>query len=194
MASELLRQARSYEEKNRPLVKQQLPLFHLTGGVGWINDPNGFAPYRRNPVKYRNVRVTGDTVLPGVQGRFVDLLLEIRQEPGETCREFTLEIAKNDDCVTTITLHPREGTITLDRAYSGFNRDIVNQRTFPASLSGETIRFRLILDRYSAELFVGEGEQAASMVLYTPLEADGISMQADTAALVDVEKYEIVVD
>ena len=46
MASELLRQARSYEEKNRPLVKQQLPLFHLTGGVGWINDPNGFAPYR----------------------------------------------------------------------------------------------------------------------------------------------------
>ena len=94
MASELLRQARSYEEKNRPLVKQQLPLFHLTGGVGWINDPNGFSPYRRNPVKYRNVRVTGDTVLPGVQGRFVDLLLEIRQEPGETCREFTLEIAK----------------------------------------------------------------------------------------------------
>ena len=150
--------------------------------------------YRRNPVKYRNVRVTGDTVLPGVQGRFVDLLLEIRQEPGETCREFTLEIAKNDDYFTTITLHPQEGTITLDRAYSGFNRDIVNQRTFPASLSGETIRFRLILDRYSAELFVGEGEQAASMVLYTPLEADGISMRADAAALVDVEKYEIVVD
>lgn len=32
------------------------------------------------------------------------------------------------------------------------------------------------------------------MVLYTPLEADGISMRADTVALVDVEKYEIVVD
>ena len=95
---------------------------------------------------------------------------------------------------TTITLHPQEGTITLDRAYSGFNRDIVNQRTFPASLSGETIRLRLILDRYSAELFMGEGEQAASMVLYTPLEAEGISMRADTAVLVDVEKYEIVVD
>ena len=32
------------------------------------------------------------------------------------------------------------------------------------------------------------------MVLYTPLEAEGISMRADTAVLVDVEKYEIVVD
>ena len=58
MASELLRQARSYEEKNRPLVKQQLPLFHLTGGVGWINDPNGFAPYGENTTCFFNTTLT----------------------------------------------------------------------------------------------------------------------------------------
>lgn len=58
MASELLRQARSYEEKNRPLVKQQLPLFHLTGGVGWINDPNGFAPYRGEYHLFFNTTLT----------------------------------------------------------------------------------------------------------------------------------------
>lgn len=41
-----LQKARDYEALHRPQIKPQLPIYHLTGGVGWINDPNGFAPYR----------------------------------------------------------------------------------------------------------------------------------------------------
>ena len=39
-----LQKARDYEALHRPQIKPQLPIYHLTGGVGWINDPNGFAP------------------------------------------------------------------------------------------------------------------------------------------------------
>ena len=51
-----------------------------------------------------------------------------------------------------------------------------------------------MLDRYSLELFINDGEQAASFVLYTPIEAGSISFSSDGSVLVDVEKYELLVE
>ncbi len=44
--SELLNKANEYERLNKNKVDKQRPLFHLTGGVGWISDPNGFSFYK----------------------------------------------------------------------------------------------------------------------------------------------------
>lgn len=47
MISKKLRQAREYEAEHMPLVaKEDRPVFHVTGGIGWINDPNGFCVYQ----------------------------------------------------------------------------------------------------------------------------------------------------
>ena len=46
MPGEMLLKARRYEEEKRKAAKPELPLYHLTGGSGWINDPNGFAAYQ----------------------------------------------------------------------------------------------------------------------------------------------------
>ena len=51
---------------------------------------------------------------------------------------------------------------------------------------------RVILDRFSAEIFVNDGEQVLSAVLYTEQEAEGISFAADGAVRMDVTKYELV--
>ena len=45
MISKKLQRARDFEKKYIPYVAEELPKFHVTGGIGWINDPNGFAPY-----------------------------------------------------------------------------------------------------------------------------------------------------
>ena len=50
------------------------------------------------------------------------------------------------------------------------------------------------MDRYSLELFVNDGEQAASFVLYTPPEAAAISFSSDGSVLVDVEKYDLLME
>ena len=47
------------------------------------------------------------------------------------------------------------------------------------------------MDRYSLELFVNDGEQAASFVLYTPGTAGAVSFSSDGSVLVDVEKYDL---
>ena len=46
MTSKKLQRARDFEKKYSPYVAEELPKFHVTGGIGWINDPNGFAPYK----------------------------------------------------------------------------------------------------------------------------------------------------
>lgn len=44
---------------------------------------------------------------------------------------------------------------------------------------------------YSAELVVGDGEQAASMGLYPSENADGITLWTDAAVKVSIEKYDL---
>ena len=48
------------------------------------------------------------------------------------------------------------------------------------------------MDRFSVEVFVNDGEVAASAVIYTRKEADAISFEAGGSALMDVEKYELL--
>ena len=44
MISEKLQKARDFEEKYAPFVpEEERAHFHVTGAVGWINDPNGFS-------------------------------------------------------------------------------------------------------------------------------------------------------
>ena len=56
------------------------------------------------------------------------------------------------------------------------------------------LKLRIILDRFSVEVFVNDGEQAASSVIYTRQEADAITFEADGQALIDVEKYDLMVE
>lgn len=147
--------------------------------------------YRAGKVSYHNVQVQGETTLPGVCGRVLDLSLRIRPAEESGYGRFDLEFAKDEDNRCVISLFPETGTIRMDRTYSGFRHDVITTREFYADFSGGEIRLRLILDRYSAELFVGEGEQASSMVIYTPESADGICMKSDRPVLVDMEKYDI---
>ena len=120
------------------------------------------------------------------------MVLELK--PTETPYErFDLEIAKSEDFVTTISVFPKKGTIRIDRTYSGFPHDILHVREFPATFQDGGIRLRLVLDRWSAELFVGDGEQAASTVLYTPQSADGIRFRCDQTVLATIEKYDLLI-
>ena len=53
------------------------------------------------------------------------------------------------------------------------------------------LKLRIVLDRYSLELFVNDGEQAASFVLYTPKDAASIGFSSDGALFMDIEKYDL---
>lgn len=54
------------------------------------------------------------------------------------------------------------------------------------------LKLRLILDRFSAEVFINDGEQVMTMVVYTDLAAEGIFFFADGTVNMDVVKYDLV--
>ena len=147
--------------------------------------------FRAVKISYHNVMISQETNLQGVAGRCLDMTVTVR--PGNKSsmyRYFRLCVAKDGERVTVIRHKPENNTVRVDRSRSGFPHDIVNQRDIPVG-PHEELKLRVILDRYSLELFINDGEQAASFVLYTPESADSISFSADGAAIIDVEKYDL---
>ena len=151
--------------------------------------------YRGVKIDYRNVLINGETSLRGISGRCLDMTVTVR--PGNEnsmFKWFRLYVARDGEHFTFIRYRPETGTIKVDRTHSGFPHDIVDIREFPVSLTNGALKMRVIMDRYSLELFVNDGEQAASFVLYTPMEASAISFSSDGSVLVDVEKYDLEID
>lgn len=152
------------------------------------------ARFRSDPLCFEAVRV-GDQALrlPGVEGRCLDLTLRIRPV-GEGFRAFYLRVAEGEGFYTELCLLPGERKLCIDRLHSGWPVDVNHLREMPVELPADGFVLRLLLDRWSLELFAGEGERTAAQTLYTPLSAAGISFRTDGEALLDVEKYEITAD
>ena len=49
----------------------------------------------------------------------------------------------------------------------------------------------MILDKYSAELFINDGCQTFSTTFYTPLEADEIVFRCNGKSILNIEKFDI---
>ena len=148
---------------------------------------------RRNKVAYENVIVSGTVKLEGIQGRRVDMELSIRPEEGcDLYQKFSVRFAQNDVYHTSLSFRPGESVLKVDRKFSGSRRAIIHQRRSRVNTEGGMLKLRVILDRFSVEVFVNDGEQVLSAVLYTDQAADGISFIADGTVRLDVVKYDLL--
>ncbi len=151
--------------------------------------------FRGVKIDYHNVLINGETTLRGISGRCLDMTVSIR--PGNEnsmYKWFRVYVAKDGEHFTLIRYRPETGTVKVDRTHSGFPHDIVNVREFPVWTRNGELKLRVVMDRYSLEIFVNDGAQAASFVLYTPPEAASISFSSDGSVLIDVEKYDLNVE
>lgn len=186
----------SHLQSQRFMGQMTLPReLSIRGGRLCQNPVREIENYRSVKIAYQNVMLTGETSLQGINGRFIDMTVTIR--PGNEAsmyRWFKINVARDGEYFTSIRFKPATNIMRIDRTQSGLPCDIVNVREFPVhSVNGE-VKLRLIMDRYSLEVFVNDGEQAASTVIYTPLEAKSISFSCDGTVLVDVEKYDLEVE
>ena len=147
--------------------------------------------YRRNGVFYTDVDVQERIQLPSVQGRCVDMTVTVRPSGGRLYDKFIIKVAKDTRFYTQITYDPGESILTFDRGNSGLRRDIVASREVVTRFRDGKIKLRMIMDRYSVEIFVNNGEQTLSSTIFTGQDAVGISFEAEGIAIIDVEKYDI---
>ncbi|MCI8391752.1 MAG: glycoside hydrolase family 32 protein [Roseburia sp.] len=145
---------------------------------------------RKDEVRYENVTFTDLLRLDGIEGRRVDLTLSLR--PGnekELYRKFALRFAQDDTWQTSISFRPYESIVKIDRKFSGSRRAIIHQRRCRVRNRGGRIDLRVILDHFSVEIFVNDGEHVLTATLYTDLSARGISFFADGEVTMDVVKF-----
>ena len=149
---------------------------------------------RRNPVRYTQELISGEKRLDGIEGRTVDMEITVRPQPMEQpYHRFSIWFAAQGQYHTALSYRLYEGTLKLDRKFSGSRRGIIHQRRALVGVR-EELRLRIILDRFSCEVFVGDGEQVMSMTLYTPLSAKDIMFRCDGKALVDVTCWQLGTD
>ncbi len=149
--------------------------------------------YRRNRVEYTEKQISGETILKGVCGRVIDLQVEVTEFD---FRHFTVHFAKNEEYEMLLQYNHSRKCLTIDRTHSGLVRDVVCRRKMTAEPAAEEggrkiLRLRLLLDRYSAEIFVNDGEKVMSSVFHTPMEAEEIVFDTDGRACINVTKYDI---
>ena len=145
--------------------------------------------------EHRNVAFA-DTVirLDGISGRKIDMELEIRPGDVENIYEkFAVRFAQNEICHTAVSFRPHEAIVKVDRKFSGSRRAIIHQRRSQVRDQGGRVKLRIILDRFSAEVFVNDGEHVLTITFYTDQAADGISFFADGSVAMDGVKYDLMV-
>ena len=147
---------------------------------------------RHNKIAYRNVYVNGNTRLDGVKGRCIDLEITVRPaDTADVYNSFAIHFAEGGRYYTTLSFHPRDGIVKIDRKFSGSRRAIIHQRRTLLNKKSDTLKLRLILDRFSAEVFLNDGEQVITANLYTDPSAEGISFFSEGSVSMDVVKYDL---
>lgn len=147
---------------------------------------------RQNRVAYENVSFSGTISLEGVKGRRVDMELVLRPEEGQDLyQKFAVRFAQNDQYQTAFSFRPRESVLEVDRKFSGSRKDIIHQRRCKVNSENGELKLRIILDRFSVEAFVNDGEHVMTAILYTDQAAEGISFFSDGVVNMDVIKYDL---
>ncbi|MCM1268783.1 MAG: glycoside hydrolase family 32 protein [Bacteroidales bacterium] len=147
---------------------------------------------RSAEVRYENVTFSDEISLEGIAGRKVDMELTIR--PGDAdylYRRFAVRFAQDDTYRTSVSFRPYESIVKVDRKFSGSRRAIIHQRRCLVPHENGNIKMRIILDKFSVEVFVNDGEYVLTATMYTDLSADRISFFADGEVTMDVVKYDL---
>lgn len=147
---------------------------------------------RSGKTVYENVVFTDIIRLDGIKGRKIDMEIELFPIDGEELyRKFAIRFAQNEKYYTSLSFRPRESILKIDRKFSGSRRAIIHQRRNLVKSENGRLKFRMILDRFSVEVFVNNGENVMTATMYTDLAADGISFFVDGKIGMNITKYEL---
>lgn len=151
--------------------------------------------YRVSSAIHKNIHVKEEVSFDDVKGRYIDMLVHVTPLPGEKGSDcFEIQLAKDDMFHTSILYKAQKQTVTVDRKDSGVRFDTVQRRKFYVRDRGGEIDLRIIVDKDSLEIFVNDGEQTFTGVIYTDISAEQISFRSISEVSVDIECHQIRVE
>lgn len=144
--------------------------------------------YRRNHFVKSMTITEGETCSDLISGRQIDLILKLIRTD---CSRFEISLACGRNKYTKVVYEPEKSLITFDRTHAGFHRDVICTRTMKVSPFHQNMEIRILMDKYTVELFADGGRYAMSSLIYTDLSCEGICFSADGETCFTVEKYDM---
>ena len=146
--------------------------------------------YYANTTTFNEQFISDEVSLENIQGRHNDLTVELVD--GEY-QSFTLKVAVGTGKYSSVKYNRKGKEVEMSREFSGISRDIIMTRKVKVPSADDKIKIRIIMDSYSLEVFVNDGQAAMSMLIFTELEAKGITFQAEGTAIANICCYNMEV-
>lgn len=113
---------------------------------------------------------------------------------GSDAYQFEMRLAADETYYSSITYDKKEQLLTFDRSYSGVRRDAAHTRSMRVLSNDTIVKLRIVMDRYSIEIFVNDGEQVMTSIIRTPYEVDGVYLRAQGNVSADIVKHQICIE
>lgn len=127
-----------------------------------------------------------------LSGRCLDIELTLYPADAGSYNAFSMKFAKKGGTYTELRYYPERSILSIDRSNSWQSEEITKRRSIRVRNRGGHIDLRILLDRWSAEIFINGGEQVMSATFYTPLDAQDITFSAEGTAGLDVTAYRFI--
>ncbi len=156
--------------------------------------------FRGDETSFDHVKLCDcETSLEGISGRVADITLRLRPEAVTTdadARElsydrFAIKFAANENVYTEFSYEPHASTVTIDRTKSVPGEEVPGRRKTKVRNREGLLDLRILLDKWSAEIFINDGEQVVTTTLKTPDEIDGILFSCTGKSIIDITKYDL---
>ncbi|MBE5996522.1 MAG: glycoside hydrolase family 32 protein [Lachnospiraceae bacterium] len=161
---------------------------HVRNGILYQTPVKELNMLRKTEMVHENILIEDRGItLPGVFGRTADMELMIEAaDPERMFQKFAVRFAENEEHHTGVSFRPHESILKIDRKFSGSRRAIIHQRRALVRHDRGKIKLHLLIDRFSVEVFVNDGEKVLSATINTDPRADGISFHADGSVRISV--------
>lgn len=149
------------------------------------------ATFRSNYVSYTGLINEEKLSVNNICGRCIDLIVEVETN---NIQKFFINLFEDAVYKTVIYFNKNSNTVTFDREHSGSRIDSIHSTTVKLLEKKNNLKIRVIIDKFSIEVFINDGERVMSNTVYTPLSAQGISFQALGSGKITMEKWDIVLE
>ncbi|MBQ6496597.1 MAG: glycoside hydrolase family 32 protein [Firmicutes bacterium] len=149
--------------------------------------------YRTDEIIYRDAKLRSEEEirLNGIRGRTIDLELSVRADEAGPYELFRMRFASDGQQYTELRYEPAVSAVALDRSHAGPGAANRTEAKTDVRGRGGRLDVRILLDKLSAEIFINDGEQVMSAVIYTDRHAEDITFYVKGTAIMDIAKYRI---
>ena len=146
--------------------------------------------YRISKTSINDVNIDGDYFPENLQGRIIDMEVTIRPQEEKSLHSFTINLAQSEKYKISLEYKANNHTLTFDRCNTEMRNAVCSQSVCKVSDSQE-LKLRILLDTYSAEVFVNDGQQVMTNTFYIEPSAKKISFNSVGSAVVNITKYDL---